>query len=107
MKSPTDIDNWEDFLKAFESVFHYDWTTTLTKLSTIGDGTFLHPQACEEAVTWENRDALLAAYRRIKPKLELAVIEVQKFREETAKYETWITGEVFSEGDTLLFRADR
>jgi hypothetical protein len=107
MKSPTDIDNWEDFLKAFESVFHYDWNTTLTKLPTIRDGTFLHPQASEEILTWENRNALLAAYRRIKSQLELAVIQVQKFREETAKYETWITGEVFSEGDTLLFRADR
>jgi hypothetical protein len=107
MKSPTEIDNWEDFLKSFESVFHYDWTTTLTKLPTIRGGTFLYPQASEETFTWENRETLLAAYRRIKPQLELAVIEVQKFREATAKYETWITGEVFSEGDTLLFRADR
>jgi hypothetical protein len=107
MKSPTEIDNWEDFFKAFESVFHDHWTTTLTKLSTIRDGTFLYPQASEETLIWGNRDALLAAYRRIKPQLELAVIEVQKFREETAKYETWITGEVFSERDTLLFRADR
>jgi hypothetical protein len=107
MKSPTDTDNWEDFLKAFESVFHHDWTTTLTNLRTIGNGTFLHPQFPEEKLTWKNRDALLAAYRRVKPKLELAVIEVQKFREEITKYETWITGEVFSEGDTLLFRADR
>ncbi len=107
MKSLTDIDNWEDFLEAFESVFHHDWTTTLTKLSTIQNGTFLHPQSPEETPVWENRDALLEAYRKIKPKVELAVIQVQEFREETAKYETWITGEVFSEGNSLLFRADR
>ncbi len=107
MKSPTDIDNWEDFLKAFESVFDHDWTTTLTKLPTIGSGTFLHPQSSEGTISWENRDALLEAYSRIKPKLELAVIQVQKFREETAKYETWITGEVFSDRNNLLFRADR
>src|SRR6266480_6256936 len=107
MKTPTEIDNWEEFFKAFESVFHHDWPTTRTKLSTIGSGTFLHPQVPEETSIWENRDALLKAYRKIKPHLELAVIQVQKFREETAKYETWITGEVFSDGNNLLFRADR
>ena len=107
MKTPTEINNWEDFLKAFESVFHHDWDTTLTKLPTIRDGTFLHPQASDETLDWENRGSLLVAYRRIKPQLELAVIEVHKFREETAKYETWITGEVFSKANTLLFRAER
>src|SRR5205823_1681745 len=68
---------------------------------------FLQPQSPEGSVTWQNHADLLAAYRKIKPRLELAAIEVQKFREETAKYETWITGEVFSESDLLLFRADR
>jgi hypothetical protein len=107
MKTPTEIDNWEEFLKAFESLFHNDWTTTRTKLSTIGSGSFLHPQPSEGTPVWENRDALLAAYRKIKPHVDLAAIEVQKLREETAKYETWITGEVFSDGNNLLFRADR
>jgi hypothetical protein len=107
MKTPTEIDNWEDFLKAFESLFHGDWKTTLAKLPTIGSGTLLQPEPGEGTSTWENHDKLLEAYRRIKPQLELAVIEVQKFREETAKYETWITGEVFSDKNSLLFRADR
>ncbi len=107
MKTPTEIDNWEEFFKAFESVFHHDWSTTCTKLSTIGSGTFLHPQSAEGTPIWENRDALLKAYWKIKPHLDLAVIQVHKFREETAKYETWITGEVFSDGNNLLFRADR
>jgi hypothetical protein len=107
MNSPTDIDNWQNFLKAFESVFHDDWTTTLARIPTIGNGTFLQPQPAEGALTWENRDALLEAYRRIKPRVELAVVEVQKFLEETAKYEIWITGEVFSDGKNLLFRAER
>jgi hypothetical protein len=106
MKSPTEIDNWEEFLEAFESVFHHNWTTTIQKLSTI-QGTFLHPQSPEETSVWEDRDALLEAYRRIEPRVELAAIEVRKFREETAKSETWITGEVFSDGQNLLFRAER
>jgi len=107
MKGPTDIDNWEDFFEAFETVFHQDWANTLSNLQSIGSGTFLAPRPSEGAPTWKNRDTLLEAYRRIKPSLDLAVIQVQKFREETAKYETWITGEVFSEGQGILFRADK
>jgi hypothetical protein len=107
MPLPTDINNWEDFFKVFEIVFHSDWPTTRSKLGTIGNGTFLQPQSPERSATWQNHADLLAAYRKIKPRLELAAIQVQKFREETAKCETWITGEVFSDENRLLFRADR
>jgi hypothetical protein len=107
MKTPTDIYNWEDFLKAFERVFHDDWTTTLAKLPAIATGTFLQPQPSEGPLLWENRDALLKAYSRVKPEIELAVVQIRKLHGEIAKYETWITGEVFSDGKNLLFRAER
>lgn len=107
MKGPTYIDNWEFFLQQFEAVFDEDWANTLSMLPTIGAGTFLRPQSSQTPVTWEKRDQLLESYRALKPNVELASIEVQKFRDETAKYETWITGEVFSERNQLLFKADR
>ena len=107
MKGPTDIDNWESFFEAFEKVFHHDWANTLSNLQSIGNGTFLSPQFSEATPNWKNRDTLLDAYRKIKPSLDLAVIQVQKFREETVKYETWITGEVFTEKEGFLFRADK
>ena len=104
MKSPTETDNRKIFLRPLRRSFTTT-VTTLANLRAIEDGTFLHPR--EETGTWENRDALLAAYGRIKPQLELAIVEVQQFREETAEFEIWITGEVFSEGGNLFFRADR
>jgi len=107
MKGPTDIDNWEEFLEAFETVFHHDWTATLTNLHSIGNGTFLQPQPSNGRPTWKNRDTLLEVYRRIKPALDLAVIEVRDFREATVKYETWITGDVFFEKSGILFRAEQ
>lgn len=64
---------YEEFLFAFENVFHYDWEVTKDRISDpcfiSGQGTFISPGCDDESDNWANRGALLSTYRQLKKML--------------------------------------
>lgn len=61
---------YENFLSAFENVFHYDWEMTKGCISDpcfiSEQGTFISPGCDDESNNWANRGSLLATYRQLK-----------------------------------------
>jgi hypothetical protein len=56
----------EDFVDAFEEVFHRDWEYTRCLIDSAPQGaTFIKPGVADETEDWGNRGALLEAYRRL------------------------------------------
>ena len=88
---PLTKDSVQEFLNAFEEVFHQDWAYTkqmlgihsqteeqkqacakagLEEIAIIADdGTFINPKVEDEMEDWGNRARLLTAYRALKKEM--------------------------------------
>jgi hypothetical protein len=105
MKTLSEIHAWDDFLQAFEKVFHTEWADTSARLEYIGTGTFFQPEAAAGTASWEARNKLFEAYRELRAPIDLAVIEARKVEDELEKSHLWLTGEVIADTKGLKFRA--
>jgi len=57
----------EEFIAAFEVVFHHDWNYTKIMIGDEEEGyTFLKPGLDDETEDWGSRGELLEKYRRVK-----------------------------------------